>query len=58
MVTQGSVLAVYYERPAAATENPRGSANWILNELLRELTEAKTTARSTHVRSSPITWPN
>jgi aspartyl-tRNA(Asn)/glutamyl-tRNA(Gln) amidotransferase subunit B len=36
-LTSDRALADYYERAAAAAENPRGASNWIRTELLREL---------------------
>ncbi|HEX8651820.1 MAG TPA: Asp-tRNA(Asn)/Glu-tRNA(Gln) amidotransferase subunit GatB [Pyrinomonadaceae bacterium] len=39
-LTSERSLADYYERAAVAASNPRGAANWIRSELLREL-EAK-----------------
>ena len=41
-LTESRALAEYYEATAAASGNPRASANWILNELVRELKNAAT----------------
>jgi aspartyl-tRNA(Asn)/glutamyl-tRNA(Gln) amidotransferase subunit B len=42
-------LADYYEQAAKASNNPRGAANWIRSELLRELEAAGMTADSSPV---------
>src|SRR5262245_8786561 len=34
-------LSLYFERAAAGTKNGKAVANWIINDLLRDLTEAK-----------------
>jgi aspartyl-tRNA(Asn)/glutamyl-tRNA(Gln) amidotransferase subunit B len=39
-LTESRPLADYYEATAAASGNPRAAANWILNELVRELKNA------------------
>ncbi len=39
-LTSDRALADYYERAAEAAANPRGAANWIRSELLRELEAA------------------
>src|ERR687895_524371 len=39
-LTSERTLADYYERAARASGNPRGAANWIRSELLRELEAA------------------
>jgi aspartyl-tRNA(Asn)/glutamyl-tRNA(Gln) amidotransferase subunit B len=36
-LTSGRALADYYEQASKASGNPRGAANWIRSELLREL---------------------
>jgi aspartyl-tRNA(Asn)/glutamyl-tRNA(Gln) amidotransferase subunit B len=41
-LTESRPLADYYEATAAESGNPRASANWILNELVRELKNAAT----------------
>jgi aspartyl-tRNA(Asn)/glutamyl-tRNA(Gln) amidotransferase subunit B len=50
LLTRDRALADYYERAAQAAGNPRGAANWLKSELLRELDAAGTSAES-----SPIT---
>lgn len=42
-------LADYYEATAAASGNPRGAANWIRTELLRELEAAGSSAADSRV---------
>src|SRR5207248_2207473 len=39
-LTSQRELADYYEAAAKAANNPRAAANWVLSELLRELTNA------------------
>ncbi|PYS93847.1 MAG: Asp-tRNA(Asn)/Glu-tRNA(Gln) amidotransferase GatCAB subunit B [Acidobacteria bacterium] len=46
-LTSEHTLADYYERAAQTSGNPRGAANWIRTELLRELeTDGRTAAES------------
>src|SRR5437868_3313536 len=46
-LTSERTLADYYERAAEASGNPRGAANWIRSELLRELeADGRTAAES------------
>ncbi|HEX5706452.1 MAG TPA: Asp-tRNA(Asn)/Glu-tRNA(Gln) amidotransferase subunit GatB [Pyrinomonadaceae bacterium] len=40
LLTRDRALADYYERAAVAAANPRGAANWLKAELLRELDAA------------------
>jgi aspartyl-tRNA(Asn)/glutamyl-tRNA(Gln) amidotransferase subunit B len=51
-LTSERSLADYYEQAAEASGNPRGAANWIRTELLRELESAGTLAGSSPV--SPV----
>jgi aspartyl-tRNA(Asn)/glutamyl-tRNA(Gln) amidotransferase subunit B len=48
-LTESRPLADYYEATAAGSGNPRASANWILNELVRELKSA-----ATDIATSPV----
>jgi aspartyl-tRNA(Asn)/glutamyl-tRNA(Gln) amidotransferase subunit B len=48
-LTSERSLADYYERAARAAGNPRGAANWIRSELLRELETAGRTAAESPV---------
>ena len=48
-LTSERALADYYEQAAKAAANPRGAANWIRTELLRELELA-----GTDVRACPV----
>jgi aspartyl-tRNA(Asn)/glutamyl-tRNA(Gln) amidotransferase subunit B len=48
LLTRDIALADFYERAAAAS-NPRGAANWLKGELLRELDAAGTAADSSPV---------
>src|SRR5256714_1016041 len=48
-LTSERSLADYYERAALAANNPRGAANWIRSELLREME-----ARGIEASESPI----
>ncbi len=47
-------LADYYERTAAAAANPRGAANWIRSELLRELESSGRTAAESPVAAAEL----
>jgi aspartyl-tRNA(Asn)/glutamyl-tRNA(Gln) amidotransferase subunit B len=40
ILTQSYEMANYYEAVAAAANNPKAAANWVLSELLRELKNA------------------
>lgn len=46
-------LAEFYEKCAVVSKNPKGSANWILSEFIRELNNAKKT-----VADSPVSAEN
>ncbi|MGE3759280.1 MAG: Asp-tRNA(Asn)/Glu-tRNA(Gln) amidotransferase subunit GatB, partial [Pseudobdellovibrionaceae bacterium] len=41
ILTTERELADYYESVAKTSNNPKGSSNWVMTELLRELNEAK-----------------
>src|SRR5688572_1028441 len=43
-LTSDRALSDYYEQAAAAAANPRGAANWIRSELLREMENASISA--------------
>lgn len=47
-------LADYYEAAAKASGNPRGAANWIRSELLRELEDAGKTAAESPVPAEEL----
>jgi aspartyl-tRNA(Asn)/glutamyl-tRNA(Gln) amidotransferase subunit B len=47
-------LADYYEAAAAASGNPRGTANWIRSELLRELESAGISASASPVPAQEL----
>jgi aspartyl-tRNA(Asn)/glutamyl-tRNA(Gln) amidotransferase subunit B len=48
-LTETRVMADYYEVAAGESRNPRSAANWILNELVRELRNA-----GSDIGSSPV----
>jgi aspartyl-tRNA(Asn)/glutamyl-tRNA(Gln) amidotransferase subunit B len=48
-LTDTRAMADYYEEAAKASGNPRSAANWILNELVRELKNS-----DTDIGSSPV----
>ncbi len=48
-LTSERSLADYYERAASSSGNPRGAANWIRSELLRELESAGITASNSPI---------
>jgi len=47
-------LADYYEKAAESSGNPRGAANWIRSELLRELEAAGVTAEASPVAPNEL----
>src|SRR5437868_2331480 len=49
LLTRDRALADFYERAAAAASNPRGAANWLKGELLRELDAAGLSADASPV---------
>jgi len=53
LLTDSRAMADYYEAAARAAGNAKAAANWILNELLRELKSS-----GTDISSSPVTAEN
>ena len=53
LLTDSRAMADYYEATAKAAGNAKAAANWILNELVRELK-----AGDTEISSSPVTAEN
>jgi aspartyl-tRNA(Asn)/glutamyl-tRNA(Gln) amidotransferase subunit B len=53
-LTSERSLADYYEKAAEASGNPRGAANWIRSELLRELENANVTAEACPVAAAEL----
>jgi aspartyl-tRNA(Asn)/glutamyl-tRNA(Gln) amidotransferase subunit B len=49
MLVDSRAMADYYEATAKASDNPKAAANWILNELVRELKSS-----NTDISESPI----
>ena len=49
LLTDSRAMADYYEAAARAAGNAKAAANWILNELLRELNSS-----GTEIRAEPI----
>ena len=49
-----SGLAVYFEEVAAAADDPRSAANWVLNEFSAHLNEARTTPVESPVRPAAL----
>jgi aspartyl-tRNA(Asn)/glutamyl-tRNA(Gln) amidotransferase subunit B len=54
LLTRDRALADYYEAAAAAAQNPRGAANWLKAELLRELDASGTTPDRSPVTSEEL----
>ena len=52
--TSERTLADYYERAAGSANNPRGAANWIRSELLRELEASGRTAEESPVMAEEL----
>ena len=52
--TSERTLADYYERTAKSANNPRGAANWIRSELLRELEASGRTAAESPVAAEEL----
>jgi aspartyl-tRNA(Asn)/glutamyl-tRNA(Gln) amidotransferase subunit B len=53
-LTSERALADYYERAAKAAANPKGAANWIRSELLRELENAGLSASASPVEPEEL----
>ncbi len=53
-LTDSRALAEYYEAVAQASGNAKGAANWILNELLRELKYSDTTISDSPVSAAAL----
>lgn len=53
-LTAERTLADYYEQTAKAAGNPRGAANWIRSELLRELESSGRTAAESPVAAAEL----
>jgi aspartyl-tRNA(Asn)/glutamyl-tRNA(Gln) amidotransferase subunit B len=50
----GSGIADYFEQVAGASGNPRGAANWVLNEFSAHLNEARVSPAESPVRPSAL----
>jgi aspartyl-tRNA(Asn)/glutamyl-tRNA(Gln) amidotransferase subunit B len=47
-------LSLYFEKAAAGTKNAKAVANWIINDLLRDLAEAKKTFAECPIRPEHV----